>query len=211
MERRELLKMIAVLTGTAMVGGDFILSGCNAGGGSATGFSKSQVSLLDEIAETIIPTTQTPGAKAAAVGEYMKVMVTDCYRDDEQKAFLDGIKKLQEACKQSTSKGFEKCSPEQRHDFLVSLEKEAKSYNEQRNERIKTAREAHDLANKDLPWKQQTEFFEEPPHYYTLMKQLTLSGYFTSEIGATKTLRHVAVPGKFDGNYPYTKGEKAWG
>jgi len=37
-----------------------------------------------------------------------------------------------------------------------------------------------------------------------------LSGYFTSEIGATKALRYVAVPGKFDGSYPYKKGDKAW-
>jgi hypothetical protein len=42
------------------------------------------------------------------------------------------------------------------------------------------------------------------------MKQLTLLGYFTSEIGATQTLRYVAVPGKYEGCIPYKKGDKAW-
>jgi hypothetical protein len=42
------------------------------------------------------------------------------------------------------------------------------------------------------------------------MKQLTLLGFFTSEPGATKALRHIAVPGKYDGALPYKKGDKAW-
>ena len=51
---------------------------------------------------------------------------------------------------------------------------------------------------------------EIPKHYFTMMKELTLTGFFTSEVGATKALRYVAVPGKFEGSVPYTKGEKAW-
>jgi hypothetical protein len=43
-----------------------------------------------------------------------------------------------------------------------------------------------------------------------MIKELTLSGFFSSEVGATKVLRYVAVPGKFIGSYPYKKGEKAW-
>jgi hypothetical protein len=43
-----------------------------------------------------------------------------------------------------------------------------------------------------------------------MLKELTLTGFFTSEVGATKALRYVAVPGKFEGSVPYTKGEKAW-
>ena len=43
-----------------------------------------------------------------------------------------------------------------------------------------------------------------------MMKELTLLGFFTSEIGATKALRYVAVPGKYVGCIPYNKGDKAW-
>jgi hypothetical protein len=42
------------------------------------------------------------------------------------------------------------------------------------------------------------------------MKELTLLGYFTSEVGATKALRYVPIPGRFDGCIPYKKGDKAW-
>jgi hypothetical protein len=45
------------------------------------------------------------------------------------------------------------------------------------------------------------------PHYFTMMKQLTVWGYFTSEVGSTKALRYVPVPGRYEGCIPYTKGE----
>ena len=48
------------------------------------------------------------------------------------------------------------------------------------------------------------------PHYFSLMKQLTLLGFFTSEVGATKALRYVPVPGRYEGCVPYKKGDKAF-
>ena len=51
---------------------------------------------------------------------------------------------------------------------------------------------------------------EDPNHYFHLMKQLTLLGFFTSEPGANKALRYIAVPGHYDGCVPYKKGDKAW-
>ena len=65
-------------------------------------------------------------------------------------------------------------------------------------------------ANIGVPWKDHKEFIPTPSHYYTLMKQLTLWGFFSSKTGMTETLRHLPVPGRYDGNHPYTKGEKAW-
>ena len=50
----------------------------------------------------------------------------------------------------------------------------------------------------------------ESPHYFRMMKQLTLLGYFSSEIGATQAMRFIEVPGRFDGNAPYQKGDRAW-
>ncbi|MCK5281119.1 MAG: gluconate 2-dehydrogenase subunit 3 family protein, partial [Cyclobacteriaceae bacterium] len=49
-----------------------------------------------------------------------------------------------------------------------------------------------------------------PPHYYTMMKQLTIWGYLSSETVGTKVLRHLPIPGRYDGCLPYEKGEKAW-
>lgn len=210
MDRRELLKMIAVLTGGAVIGGEVFLSGCKAGGKADAGFTTSNIALLDEVAETIIPATATPGAKAAQLGEFMKIIVTDCYTEAQQTAFTNGIAALEKACKEANGRSFMECTPVQRHDFLVSLEKEAQAFNKKRDEDDKPKREANDKANNSLPWKDQKEFASSPSHYYTMMKQLTLWGFFTSKTGMTETLRHIPVPGKYDGAFPYAKGDKAW-
>ena len=50
----------------------------------------------------------------------------------------------------------------------------------------------------------------DPNYYYAMMKQLTLLGYFTSEIGCTQARRYVETPGHYDGDLPYKKGDKAF-
>ncbi|QNA44442.1 gluconate 2-dehydrogenase subunit 3 family protein [Lacibacter sediminis] len=210
MNRRDLLKQIALLTGGAVIGGELFLAGCKTGPKTVAEFSPTTISFLDEVAETIIPATSTPGAKAAKVGEFMKVMVTDCYTQRQQDAFMSGIGELDTACEKMHSKSFMDCTPEQRKAFLVSLEKEAKEFNQKRDEADKPLREEHNKKNEALAWKDQTEFEGAPSHYYTMMKQLTLTGFFTSKTGMTETLRHVPIPGKYDGEFPYAKGDKAW-
>ncbi len=185
MNRRDLLKQIALLTGGVVIGSEVFLSGCKTGIKTYAGFTADVIALLDEVGETIIPATTTPGAKAAKVGEFMKVYVTDCFTQKEQDAFTKGLSSLEDACKKMHSKSFMECDATQRHDFVVSLEKEAKDFNSKKQK-------------------------EEPPHYYTMMKQMTLNGFFTSKTGATETLRHIQIPGKYDGALPYKKGDKAW-
>jgi len=111
--------------------------------------------------------------------------VTDCYNEDDQKAFTDGVSKLNDASKKKFDKDFMELAPNQKHDLLVDLDKEAKDYSKNRKEK-------------------------DPNHYFSLMKQLTVWGYFTSEVGATKALRYLPVPGKYIGDLPYKKGDKAW-
>lgn len=195
--------MIAILTGGAVIGGEVFLTGCNAGGTAATGFTPENIALLDEIGETIIPATDIPGAKATKIGEFMKTIVTDCYTDAQQKVFNDGLAGFNEACKKLNGKTFMDCSADQRKAFLVSLEKEAKEYNKQRDEKDKPAKEK---AQKEMD----PHFVGSPSHYYSMMKQLTLWGYFSSEIGMKQALRFLQVPGRYDGALPYKKGDKAW-
>jgi Gluconate 2-dehydrogenase subunit 3 len=180
------------------------LTGCKTGAKADAGFTAANISLLDEIAETIIPATATPGAKAAQVGAFMKVMVTDCYTQEQQDAFMKGISTLDEACKKANSKSFMDCTPQQRHDLLVSLEKEAKDFDKAVEEKDKPRKEEMDKQDKGY------NFVASPRHYYTMMKQLTLLGFFTSKTGMTETLKHIAVPGHYDGAVPYKKGDKAW-
>jgi len=184
MNRREALSRVAIIMGGTILGADAFASGIRI---STTGITltKMDIAFLNEVAETILPATKTPGAKAAKVGEFMQIMVNDCYETKDQAIFMEGIKKLEAACKQMNGKTFMLSTPAQRTSLLVSLDKEAKEY-------------------------QKTKKWEEPKHYFSMMKELTLTGFFTSEVGATKALRHVAVPGKFIGSYPYKKGDKAW-
>ena len=210
MNRRDLLKQIALLTGGVVIGGELFLTGCKTGPKPEAGFSPSNIALLDEVGETIIPATATPGAKAAKIGELMKIMVTDCYTEKQQSAFMQGLVDLETACDAMNGKSFMECDEAQRKELLIRLEKEARSFNQKRDEEDKPKLEAHEQQNSKLPWKDQTEFEHSPSHYYTMMKQLTLFGFFSSETGMTETLRHIPVPGRYDGAAPYAKGEKAW-
>lgn len=190
MNRRDAIARVSLLLGGTIVGADVFLSGCTNPpeqklGGMGTNFSNTDIAFLDEIGETILPRTDTPGAKDAQVGEFMTRIVRDCYTQPDQKVFLDGMQKLDAACKQKTGKAYMDATADQRHDFLVDLDKEAKDY----------------MAKKKK---------EDPSHYFRMMKELTLWGYFTSEPGATKALRYVAVPGKYEGCIDYKKGDKAW-
>ena len=202
MNRRDLLKQIALLTGGVVIGGEVFLSGCKTVAKSEAGFTAENIALLNEVGETIIPATNTPGAKAAQVGEFMKTFVTDCYTEREQKTFIKGIDDLNDACKKMYNKSFMESDATQRHDLLVSLEKEAKPFNQAIDDKEKALR--------DAAKKEAKEFDNTPKHYYTMMKQMTLMGFFTSKTGATETLRHIQVPGKYDGALPYKKGDRAW-
>ena len=201
MNRRDLLKQIALLTGGAVIGGELFLTGCKTGAKMDAGFTPVTIAMLDEVGETIIPATSTPGAKAAQIGEFMKTMVTDCYTAAEQTAFTEGIVKLNDACKKMHGKDFVECTPQQRKELLVSLEKEAKNFNDKVNKE-------NEAASKQDP--NNPNLVRKPIHYYTMMKQLTLFGFFTSKTGMTETLRYIPVPGKYDGAFPYKKGDKAW-
>src|SRR5277367_2741297 len=84
----------ALLGGVAFVGGSGLFAALETAGARPVGtlgdFSTEQIAFLDEIAETILPATKTPGAKAAKVGSFMALMVTDSYDPAEQKVFREG-------------------------------------------------------------------------------------------------------------------------
>jgi hypothetical protein len=189
MNRREALSSVALLLGGTIIGSEMFLSGCtNADkkiGSAGINFSQDDISFLDEVGETIIPVTDTPGAKEAKIGEFMHTIVRDCYEPKDQQIFIDGMGKLNEASNKMNGKGFLASTPEERKKLLIALDKEQKEY--------ATAKKPTD-----------------PAHYFRMMKELTIWGYFTSEPGATKALRYVAVPGRYEGCIPYKKGDKAW-
>lgn len=184
MERRELIKIIAVLTGGTVIGADLFLSGCKSSDSKGETFlSEDDIHFIDEVAETIIPKTNTPGAKDAETGKFIALYVQDCYDEANKKIFKNGIVTLNEASNKKYGTTFLKIDDSKRKALLIDIDKEAKVHNES------DKKEAH---------------------YFTLMKQLTLLGFFTSKPGATQVLRYNPVPGKYEGCIDYKKGETSW-
>ena len=191
--REAILRVSALLGTTTFIGGSTLLTACEqrSGTGASGGtFSADDVALLDEIAETILPETKTPGAKAAKTGAFMALMVTDTYDEKDRKLFRDGMKSVDDETKKMHNVGFMAATAQQRLEVLEKLDREAKVAEDAR----KTAQMTPDS----------------PHHYFRMMKELALLGYFTSEIGCTQALRYVESPGRYDPCVPYTAGEKAW-
>lgn len=188
MERRELLKMIAAATGAAMIGMPAFGFAQTPADGGANAFTEADAALLDEVADTILPRTRTPGAKDAGAGAFIARYVADCYTPENQAIFRAGLIDLDRRGGQR----FLALTPEARTALLRTLDAEARTH------LATTAKEGG--ANRG-PLK---------PHYFTMIKQLTIFSYFTSEPGATQALQYVAIPGRYEGDVPYTPGTPAW-
>jgi Gluconate 2-dehydrogenase subunit 3 len=187
MNRREALARLMAITGTMAIGAELFLTGCRAPDAKhrTEPLTAAEMSLLDEVAETIIPTTDTPGAKAAGVGAFIAATAKACYDDATYASFRGGLAKLDRASRKRSGKPFLESIASDRTALLNELDREQRKHSQDRGR-------------------------DEAPHYFRLMKELTLVGYFTSEIGCTKALRYVESPGSYDGNLPYKKGDRAF-
>lgn len=175
--RREVIARVsAMLGGATLVGQAAMLAGCADDEKAtlsepASGlFSASDIELLDDIAETILPETDTPGARAAGVGAFIAVMVNDAYSPDEQATFFAGLETLNALCQEVHGSGFSDLTPEQRLAIAEGLE-----------------RERHDAAQDG-----------EAVHYFRMLKELTVLGFFTSELAYNEILEYAETPGRYD-------------
>ncbi|HEY2374859.1 MAG TPA: gluconate 2-dehydrogenase subunit 3 family protein [Gemmatimonadaceae bacterium] len=233
-DRREAIRRVGLfLGGVTFIGGSSLLTACQKdrpvvqAGEQVGQFATADMNFLDEVAETILPETKTPGAKAAKVGPFMAVMVTDCYDAKQQKIFRDGMTRLNDACRKANNVGFLQATPQQRLSLLEVLDKEQKTY----SDAVESARRKKSDTTTTTAAKKAEAHLEEPrkeagiggdvgtataitadspPHYFRMMKELTLLGYFTSEIGCKQAQRYAETPGKYDPCVPYKPGDKAW-
>jgi hypothetical protein len=187
--REAILRVSALLGGATLVGQSTLLAGCVADGerraSAAELFTPSDVALLDEIADTILPETSTPGAKTAGVGPFIALMVAEGYDAREQRIFRDGLRALERECVAMHDVSFMAARPEQRVELLEQLDREQFESMQRRPT-------------------------DPSPHYFRMIKELALLGYFTSEIGYTQAMRYVETPGRFEPCVPYSPGEKTW-
>lgn len=180
--RREAVIHLAALLGATVVGPRLAAATFAR---QAHGFTAAELALLDEIGDTIIPPTDVPGAKATGIGAFLAMMIADCYEPDEQRQIRDGIARLASAYTDRFGGDFVTGPAASRTALLDDLDREQRQYHQ------------------NLP-------VGAPAHYFRVLKELTILGYFSSEIGATQALRYAEVPGGYDPDAPYTRGDRAW-
>lgn len=133
--------------------------------------SESDVALIGEIADIIIPSTDTAGAKQAGVAEFARMMVSDWFVEEEQVRFLSGLRAFEKEVARRHGNTFLRLSAPQQQEMVRSL-----------------------LAAAEI----RTSGSNDKPSFIVLVKRLTVLGYYTSEVGAAEELDLNLAPGKYD-------------
>lgn len=182
MKRRDALSRLSILAGGTAIATGTLFSHCKSETYEPVFFTKREIRLLDEIGETILPeTADSPGAKSTFTAHFMDVYVGECYNPERQDILRKGLQSFEVTCRENTGKSFLRLDVEQKAAFMEALIK-------QQDQRASAGEST----------------------YMYLLKQTLLFAYFTSEGGATKALRYLPIPGKYDGNYPFQAGDKSW-
>lgn len=149
--------------------------------------TEDQALLVAQVAEIIIPKTDTPGAKEVGVPGFIDVLLKDCYSKEEQDRFIAGLI------------AFDELAAKEQGDLFVALDADAQQA---------FVKKAHDAA---MAAEKGANKPEKRPFILT-MKELTMLGFFTSEVGATQVLQYVAVPGAYKGCIPVSEAGngKTW-
>ncbi len=222
MDRRDAVKSVAFLLGGALSATTIgvFLEGCSPSEkkDNASLFSADQEKLITEIADIIIPTTSTPGAKAAGVGAFIPMMIKDCYPEDAQKAFVKGLEDIENRSKKEFGgKSFLEISVKEREQLLGKVREETiaaqkKEREESEAERIAEENKIVKKSEKEEAGKPMNAKERKPakPYFFAIMRDLTLLGYFTSEIGATQAYAYVEIPGRYDGCVDLKPGQRVW-
>ncbi len=185
MNRREVLKRVAFLMGgTVSAAGILAIekgySAATSAGRKPSILSPPQMAVVSAVAEIMIPRTDTPGAIDVGVPAFIDLMLKDVYAPKDRTRYLAGLVGFQATAQAEQGKGF------------VALESA---------QQIALVRKCHDaaVADEQRLYRPHTA----PPRPFILMtKELTLLGFFTSQVGATQVLQYVAVPGSYHGCVP---------
>ena len=216
MNRREALGRIALLMGgtlsAPMVSG--VLAGCRGTSGSAYApqtLTSEQYDLTGALADVIIPPTDTPGAREVGVPEFIDKLMTEWYPAEDRKRFADGLADVDAFARAAHEKPFAELDAEEQAAVVAVLDREAYDYDtldldtgeaaaalQQGTDALQRVREDQlaDHEPAELP-------------FLRMMKELTVTGYYTSEVGATEELR-VNPMGVYRGDVPYAEVGRAW-
>src|SRR5690606_9804008 len=129
MDRREAIQQIGLLLGGTVISAELLSSCTSTVKDTSTLVGSEHIPLLNEIGETILPTTEkSPGAKAAGIGSFMLLMIQDCYRPENQQAFYAGSREIDQARNNKYGKHFMHLDAAQREEFFIELDKEQEEY-----------------------------------------------------------------------------------
>lgn len=228
MNRREAVRNVAFLMGGALSATTIgvFLEGCNSPSTKTAGnlFTDEQQKLITEVADIIIPATSSPGAKDAGVGPFITLMLKECYPEDAQKAFVKGLEDLDKQAKEEYKKSFIELSVAQRQELLGKVRDATVAAAKAEKENLDKQEQAEkdkQITDPDDKAKSQTENAgnlsilpkDKPkmePRFFAIIRDLTLLGYFTSEVGATQAYAFVEIPGRYDGCVDLKPGQKVW-
>lgn len=149
----------------------------------------SKKALIADLAETIIPATDTPGAKDAKVEDYIIKMMLKCTEIKNQNLFIDGLADVDHYSNKHFNEPFENCKPADKVAILKHFEAKSHSFN-------------------SLVAKVEGRYLGDP--FFTQLKNLTVTGYCTSQTGATKGLVYDYIPGMYDGSMPLAPHQRSW-
>jgi len=183
-DRKEAIKRAGLLLGGVVFAPNIlgVLNGCTAtpGDWTPTLFSNDQARIVTALADVILPADETPAASELGVPEFIETMVAEVYSEVQQREFLEGLDKFADDYRADIQSEFTDGGDTEKYDF---------TYHQNR------------LAVEEDPTSNP---------FFLSFKELTLLGYFTSEVGATEVLRYEAVPGIYEGCVPYEDVGKTW-
>lgn len=147
-----------------------------------------QRATVAELAEMIIPTTDTPGANDAAIDEFADIILSEWSTDEERSSFLSGLEALDTRAAMAHGGTFIALPPARRTALLTSMDAE-----------LTAARDARGA------WRRESGTPRPPDHrelFFHQIRSLTVSGYYSSEAGYTKERKQVLIPGIYKACMP---------
>lgn len=195
MNRREYLKQTALFLGYAVSAATVseVMLSCKSTANldwKPVFFNSEQASLVAEIAETILPKTDTPGAKELGVPQFIDKMISLTRDEAGQQQITAGMEAFQEAANEKFGKTFNELDETQRREFLIEQDKKSPPF-------------------PISMWGIMLDPNPEPITFYRGIKSMVLTSYYTSEKIGEEVLVYKPVPGPAVGCVPYN-GQNSW-
>jgi hypothetical protein len=188
MQRRELLRIFAATAAAPVLSPDlfaFLRQAHPSASYSLRAFTPHQNDTVIAVAEIIVPATDTPGATAARVNEFMDFILADWATEQERTHFLTGLDNIDAQCASLFGKTFLECTPSQQTTFLRSLD-----------DAVDWVHESDRIGDGAFPSSRDTQLHGD---FFRVFKYMALYGYYTSEIGFSQELKLEIMPGAFRG------------